>query len=95
VATALSFTNLKDDNERLNLHTKAIIAQLNDKIDEWTRAGFDARAISSALSMYHVYYQVLGQAKLGQPYMTALYLQAEKLAEALLKKHKQLTNIVR
>lgn len=77
------FENLKDDNSRLNEHTKAIVEQLSEQLTDWTKHGYDGRALYTALSVFHDYYYRLGKDKLGQDYMNALEEQAAKLAREL------------
>jgi hypothetical protein len=80
------FANLKDDNRRLNEHTKYVMEQLTEMTDKWLREKVDARAIYAGLSTMHEYYYHLGLPKLGAGYMTRLEAEASKMAKALLER---------
>ena len=82
------FGNLKDDNERLNDHTKRLTEDLGEILAVWTVKGFDARAIYATLALYHDYYYVLGLNRLGAEYMSRLEEEAHKLSRALLDRRK-------
>ena len=82
------FGNLKDDNDRLNEHTKKLTEELADMIVVWMSDGYDARAIYAALTIFHNYYYFKGRDRLGADYMSRLDTQAFNLAQALLKKDK-------
>ncbi len=80
------FGNLKDDNKRLNEHTRYVLEQLTELTNRWNKEGADARAIYSALSVMHEYYYRLGLPKLGAGYMSRLEAEASKIAKALLSR---------
>ena len=80
------FPNLRDDSARLNEHTKLVIEELDRTIKDWVKSGVDARAILAGLQTFAIYFQKNGDKRLGQAYMTALYIQSEKLADELLAK---------
>ncbi len=81
---SFTFGNLKDDSQRLNNHTKAILEELSEMIKVWQKQGFDSRAIYSGLAIMHQYYGTLGNKRLGDSYMIALESEAHKLSNEML-----------
>ncbi len=80
----ITFTNLKDSNERLNDHTQVVMQELALFTKRMQKAGIDARAVFSGLCCYKNYFEALGRTRLGDQYVMALEVQAEKLSDAML-----------
>ena len=80
------FGNLRDDQKRLNEHTRYVLEQLTELTRKWNKEGADGRAVYSALSVMHEYYYRLGLPKLGAGYMSRLEAEASKIAKALLER---------
>jgi hypothetical protein len=84
----LSFTfgNLRDNSDRLNMHTKLVLDELTEMIRVWQKQGIDSRAIYSGLAVYHQYYGAMGAKRTNEGYMIALESEAHKLATAMLQR---------
>lgn len=78
------FGNLKDDNERLNDHTKIVLQELALFTKTMQKAGVDSRAVYSGLAIFHEYYGKLAIDRLGESYVLALETQSHKLANEML-----------
>lgn len=78
------YSNMKDDNVRLNDHTQIVLEELALFTQKMTKLGIDARAIFCAVSTFKDYYENFGRRRLGDQYMIALEAQASKLSDAMI-----------
>jgi hypothetical protein len=80
----ITFTNLKDDNERLNDHTEVVLQELSLFTKRMQKADIDSRAVFSGLAIFKNYYEALSRQRLGDQYTLALEVQSQKLSDEML-----------
>lgn len=75
------------EQQRVQRHTEQVIRELDEAIAIWVHNGLDWRAIFMALATYHTFYSRQIGEKTGGVTLMKLQDEADKLADAMLKRH--------